>query len=144
MSMRSIKSIFRSKKGKENPRQADPDRTDPSSSEVVDRTQKHGLFLLNPLSSPFNDANAGEPYSADVVAVHGITGDAFDTWTDANGKLWLRDLLPNDLPGVRVFSFGYPAEIFWSQSTGDFDAYSRSLLEALKGQRRGDEVSPFS
>ena len=142
--MRSIKSVLRSKKGKENPGSADPDCSDPSSSKAVDRTQKHGLFLLNPLSSPSDNANVGQSCSVDIVAVHGITGDAFNTWTDPNGNLWLRDLLPNDLPGIRVFSFGYPAEVVCSLSTGDFDVYSRSLLEALKGQRRGDEVSSFS
>lgn len=141
--MKSFRSVLRPKKGKEKARRADPDCTHPPSSQAVDRTQKHGLFLLNPLSSSCENAIVGEPYSIDVVAVHGITGDAFDTWTD-NGKLWLRDFLPNDLPGIRVFSFGYAAEVVWSLSTGDFDVYSRSLLEELKAQRRGDEVSYFS
>lgn len=141
--MKSIRSALRSKKGKEKARRADHDHTNPPSSEAAGRTQKYGLFLLNPLSSPSDNANVGEPYSVDIVAVHGITGDAFDTWTDPNGKLWLRDFLPKDLPGIRVFSFGYAAEVVWSLGTGDLDTYSRSLLEALKGQRRGDEVSPF-
>lgn len=142
--MKTIKSVLRSKKGKEKASRADPDHTNPSSSEPVDRTQKYGLFLLNPPPSPSDNANVGEPHSVDIVAVHGITGDAFDTWTDPNGKLWLRDFLPDDLPGVRIFSFGYAAEVVWSLGTGNIDAYSRSLLEALKWRRRGDEVSYFS
>lgn len=142
--MKLIRSVFRCKKGKEKHRGADPDRTNPPPTEAVNRTQKYGLFPLNPLSSPSDNANVGEPYSVDIVAIHGITGDAFNTWTDPNGKLWLRDFLPNDLPGIRVFSFGYAAEVVCSLGTGDFDAYSRSLLEALKRQRREDEVSSFS
>lgn len=142
--MKSLRSALRSKKGKEIPRRADPDCSDPPSSKRVDRTQKYGLFLLCPLLPPSEYAQVGEPYLVDVVAVHGITGNAFDTWTDPNGSLWLRDFLPSELPGIRVFSFGYPAEVVFSLGTGDLDVYSRSLLEALKEQRRGDEVSSFS
>lgn len=142
--MKSIKAILRPKKGQEISRGADTDHSSLPSSVAVDRKQKYGLFLLNPQSSHADTVNVGESYSVDIVAVHGITGDAFDTWTDPNGKLWLRDFLPNDLPGIRVFSFGYAAEVVFSLGTGDLDAYSRSLLEALKGQRRGTEVSSFS
>lgn len=142
--MKSIRSVLKSRKGKEKHRSTDPNRPNPASPEAFERTHKYGLFLLNPLSSPFKNANVGDEYSVDIVAVHGITGDALNTWTDGNGKLWLRDFLPNDLPGIRVFSFGYPAEVFCSLGTGNFDTYSRALLEALKGQRRGDEVWSFS
>lgn len=76
----------------------------------------------------------------DIVAVHGITGDAYDTWTHDNGNFWLRDLVPKDLPGVRVFSYGYPAEVFCTFNTGNLDTYARSLLEGLKRERRKKEV----
>ena len=142
--MKFIRSVLRPKKGQEISRSADTDHSSLPSSKAVDRKQKYGLFLLNPQSSPADTVNAVEPYSVDIVAVHGITGDAFNTWTDSNGKLWLRDFLPNDLPGIRVFSFDYAAEVVLSLGTGDLDAYSRSLLKTLKGQRRGDEVSSFS
>ena len=112
----------------------------PSSSPAARRTEKYGLFLISSPPSPFADAEVGKTYYVDIVAVHGIIGDAYDTWTHENGKSWLRDFLPEDLPGVRVFSFGYPAEVFLSLSTGDLDAFGRSLLEGLKRERRQKEV----
>jgi len=57
-----------------------------------------------------------------------------------NGNFWLRDLVPKDLPGVRVFSYGYPAEVFCTFNTGNLDTYARSLLEGLKRERRKKEV----
>lgn len=111
---------------------------------ATSRTEKHGLFLLSSPSPTPDHAHVGEKYPVDVVAVHGITGDAFDTWTHENENLWLRDFLPNDLLGVRVFSFGYPAEVFCTLSTGNFDSFCRSLLEGLKRERRGKEVRRFS
>jgi hypothetical protein len=44
-----------------------------------------------------------------IVAVHGLNGHRDETWTAANGKHWLRDLLPNDLPHARIFCWGYDA-----------------------------------
>ena len=116
----------------------------PSSSIATARTEKHGLFLLSPPPSPSDDANIRETYSIDIVTIHGITGDAYDTWTHENGKLWLRDFLPKDIPGARVFSFGYPAEVFCSLGTGNLDTFGRSLLERLKRERRQKEVGLVS
>lgn len=111
-----------------------------SSSVAAGRTGKHGLIPLNSPQTFSNDAHDGETYPVDIVAIHGIAGDALGTWTHENGKLWLRDFLPNDLPGARVFSFGYPAEISLSRSTGNLDTFCRSLLESLKRERRSREV----
>lgn len=107
---------------------------------TLKRTEKNGLFLISPVISPSSGGTLGESYLIDIVAIHGITGDAYDTWTHENGKLWLRDFLPKSLPGVRVFSYGYPAEIFCSLNTGNIDTFGRSLLEGLKGERRQKEV----
>ncbi|KAJ2997857.1 hypothetical protein NUW58_g514 [Xylaria curta] len=49
----------------------------------------------------------GPGASLDIVAVHGLNGHREKTWTAANGVHWLRDLLPKDLPGVRVLTWGY-------------------------------------
>src|SRR5271154_6866626 len=74
--------------------------------DTFNRTDKYGLLSMNPQNSHFNDTESNENYLLDIVAVHGITGDAYDTWTHKNGKLWLRDFVPEDFPGARVFSFG--------------------------------------
>jgi hypothetical protein len=44
-----------------------------------------------------------------IVAIHGLNGHRDKTWTAANGVHWLRDLLPTDIPNVRVFCWGYDA-----------------------------------
>ena len=108
-----------------------------SSSTAPERTEKYGLFPLSLPKTPSSDT------TVDIVAVHGITGDAYNTWTEGE-KLWLRDFLPKDFPGARVFSFGYPAEVCFSLGTGKLDTFARSLLEGLKRERRREEVCLLS
>ena len=59
-----------------------------------------------------------EPVRADVVFVHGLRGDRVKTWQTEN-VFWPRDLLPQELPNVRIMSYGYDGE---SRSTGS-EAY---------------------
>lgn len=70
----------------------------------------------------------------DIIAIHGLNGNAYSTWRHKNGTLWLRDLLPNDLPGARIFTYGYPAEVLFSKSVGDIIDYSRGFLTELRGE----------
>ncbi|KIW84514.1 hypothetical protein Z517_03764 [Fonsecaea pedrosoi CBS 271.37] len=47
----------------------------------------------------------------DVVAVHGLYESAYDTWTEqANGQLWLRDMLPYSVQNTRVLAYSYPSQ----------------------------------
>ncbi len=112
----------------------------PTLNCTIDRTEKYGLFLLHSSISNIGDIEDEDTNHLDIVAVHGITGDAYNTWTHQNGTLWLRDLIPKDVPGVRVFSYGYPAEVFCTFGTGTLDTFARSLLEGLKRERRKKEV----
>lgn len=101
---------------------------------------------MNPQVSQHTNTNSGENYALDVIAVHGITGDAYDTWTHQNGALWLRDFLPKDLPGARIYSFGYDAELLYSRNTGNFESFARRLLEDIIRERQEEKVisPPFS
>lgn len=121
-----------------------------SKDTSLERTDRYGMLLMNPElpncdDVANNEAAPGtcegtESYLLDIVAVHGITGDAYHTWTHENKTLWLRDFLPEDFPGVRVFSFGYDAEVCFTKSQGDIDSFARSLLEGVKRERWGKEV----
>ena len=102
---------------------------------AVERHEKYGLFELSPEQDTIQDP--GQP---DIVAVHGLNGDAFKTWTHPNGRLWLRDFLPDQVPGARVFSFGYPSEVAFTTAKGKLLDFARSLLESLKSRRLGERL----
>lgn len=95
--------------------------------------QKLGLVLLTPNLT----ANQIDEQSPDIIAIHGICGDPLKTWTHENGNLWLRDFLPEDINGVRVFSFGYDAEVALTKSRATLDNFARSLLNNIKLERDG-------
>lgn len=58
---------------------------------------------------------------ADVVFVHGLTGDRRSTWTDKYSNVfWPKDLLgKDDLPAMRILSYGYDADVahFWAMGS---------------------------
>ena len=70
-----------------------------------------------------------------------ITGSAFSTGEAKNGAFWLHDFLPDQFPGARIFSYGYPADVFFSKETGDIGTFARTLLDKLSRERDGIEVS---
>ena len=90
---------------------------------AVERT---GLFEL----TAWGSRNAAD-ITLDIVAVHGLMGDPFKSWT-AGGKLWLRDFLPKQLPSARIFSYGYDSRVALSQSIAEVDDYARTLLDFLE------------
>ena len=91
---------------------------------------KCGLFLLS------DEVRQQMPkYNVDIVAVHGLGGDAYKTWTHDNGKIWLRDFLPTDIPGARVFTYGYNSTLLFSRETGRLREYAHELLEDIRSER---------
>jgi hypothetical protein len=75
----------------------------------------------------------------DVIAVHGLNGDAYTTWLNKRGELWLEKYLPNSLPGARIYTFGYDSSIF-GQSTATIADDARKLLSQLELVRGSKEV----
>ena len=98
------------------------------------------LFRLDQPQTPFGLLGSSESYAVDIVAVHGLTGHYERTWIDQpSGRLWLRDFLPFDIPGARIYSFSYDARIFTDtvMTIGD---YGLKLLGSLCCERLADEV----
>jgi hypothetical protein len=61
------------------------------------------------------------------------------TWTAENGKLWLRDFLPSQLPSARIMSFGYNSDTALSKAVTDIDDVASMLLSRLNLQRQLEE-----
>jgi len=76
--------------------------------------------------------------------VHGLNGHREKSWTDSESKvLWLRDLLPLQLPNARVLTFGYDADTLkLSPSVSQFSLndHAVSLVDELLRVRAEPEV----
>lgn len=95
---------------------------------ISSEKEKIGLFELS---------KVGAPKTVDVVAVHGLQGDAYKTWEYENGTLWLRDLLPEEVPRARIMTFGYDSTIAFSNSVARIEDKALDLLNnvgALRGK----------
>ncbi|KAE9366534.1 hypothetical protein N431DRAFT_281230, partial [Stipitochalara longipes BDJ] len=103
-------------------------------------TEPNGFHLIHQLPQDRMDTISLEKQCPiDIVAVHGINGGAYTTWTHSNEHFWLRDSLPEVVPGARIFSYGYPAKVFFSLEKGRIDDHARALLEDLLDVRRSPE-----
>ncbi|KAI1192246.1 Alpha/Beta hydrolase protein [Nemania serpens] len=74
----------------------------------------------------------------DIIAVHGLNGHYRDTWTYKPGSsaetMWLKDLLPGELPGCRVMTYEYDASVE-SMAAGTIRDTARTLFQQLKDKR---------
>ncbi|KAF8541495.1 hypothetical protein BDD12DRAFT_878614 [Trichophaea hybrida] len=76
-------------------------------------------------------------YDVDIIAVHGLGGHAYKTWTHLKtGKLWLKDMLPNEekFRGARVFTYGYDARTAFTNSLSSILDISNNLVADLAGE----------
>lgn len=103
-----------------------------SSPERVLPRERIGLFDL----SKDNDGT-----SIDIVAVHGLQGDAFKTWEHENGSNWLKDFLPADVPLARIMTFGYESSVAFSKSVAKIEDKSLQLLNNLGAKRDGPDMT---
>ncbi|MCJ1309721.1 hypothetical protein MMC25_003381 [Agyrium rufum] len=100
-------------------------------ADVVTGIARESIGLIE-LSSPGADA------TVDVVAVHGLQGDAYETWEHDNGSLWLRDFLPQDLPLARIMTFGYDSTVAFSKSVAKIEDKALGLLNRISSKRLND------
>jgi hypothetical protein len=99
-----------------------------------------GLHRLFPTDESQTSPSGRQEYPVDIIAVHGLNGDAYSTWTHKpDGTLWLRDLLPSALPGCRVYTYSYPSKVF-SESFARVHDFSRRLLIDIRDLHEGSKM----
>jgi protein SERAC1 len=84
----------------------------------------------------------------DVIAVHGLDPlasplHATQTWSAANGNLWLRDFLPERKPRIRVFLYGYNSNAVFRASATGINGAAENLLNYLRLERQQDQERPI-
>ncbi|KAK4236388.1 hypothetical protein C8A03DRAFT_45622 [Achaetomium macrosporum] len=117
----------------------------PSSSLTEYGNHNQGLFTL-----PFPDPDWEKTYMdgprwSNVVAVHGLNGDCFGTWTGQSPSegptIWVNELLLQKLPRTRVMTFGYNASVVGNTSVAGIRGHARKLLTLLRDKREDDGTS---
>ncbi|KAF4981698.1 hypothetical protein FDECE_17641 [Fusarium decemcellulare] len=99
-----------------------------------ENSERHGLFLLRPGPNEVYNANH---YLIDIVAIHGLGGHPFKTWTEKEGRhLWLRDSLPAHIPEARIMTFGYDSTIVFGKSRSQIHDYALDLASRLEMLRQ--------
>lgn len=88
-----------------------------------------------------NEAGEGD---IDIVAVHGVNGHYLKSFTDSTGCCWLRQLLPEDFPRCRVFSYDYGADMFPKVAMRTMSDLSSDFCEDLLSRAgRGEKSRPL-
>ena len=93
------------------------------------------------------DANNTEA-EVDIVAVHGLDPldnplHATNSWSAPNGKLWLKDFLPERNPHIRVLLYGYNSSAVFGASTTGVNGAAENLLNYLRIERKRDPKRPI-
>ncbi|KAK9788188.1 putative NB-ARC domain-containing protein [Seiridium cardinale] len=75
----------------------------------------------------------------DIVAVHGLSEDSAEAWTDPEtGLNWLRDLLPRHIAVARVLTYGYdasPATFLGNGASLNIQRGAECLVQELYADR---------
>lgn len=78
-----------------------------------------------------------------IVAVHGLDGHYKKSFTTDKGVCWLTSLLPEVVPKIRVFSYGYDERRTHTSSPLGSDhilGHAEAFLEALTKTRELTKV----
>jgi len=82
----------------------------------------------------------------DIIAIHGLDGHREASWTDEKTSvLWLRDLLPHDIQGIRVLTYGYDANTrgVHPLSSLRLNDHAENLMSSLAQFRKATPERPI-
>jgi hypothetical protein len=74
--------------------------------------------------------------STQCRSVNDLGGQAFESWTNNTGKMWLEDFLPHDVKGIRIMTHGYNSSLSDKMIEIDFLDHRRDLLQNFANARR--------
>ncbi|KAF4626234.1 hypothetical protein G7Y89_g11926 [Cudoniella acicularis] len=79
----------------------------------------------------------GDAAKVDICAVHGLGGNAMDTWTADGNMIWLRDILPTSdyFKESRIMTFGYDSDLTAGDSVMEVEDWARTLLTTVNNAR---------
>jgi pimeloyl-ACP methyl ester carboxylesterase len=133
-----LKGIFRSKKSSS---QSSPSRSTSEASRepatigtaplvLIGEGQNYGVKVLH---------DDGPTAVVDIVFVHGLMGNAYNTWLHKDREVhWPSQLLRHDISDVRILSFGYDADIvnLWNPaSTSRLSNHAEKMVGDLVRRR---------
>ncbi|CAG7850508.1 SubName: Full=Related to kinesin light chain {ECO:0000313/EMBL:CCA75937.1} [Serendipita indica DSM 11827] len=113
---------------------ADSDNEQPSTSNSKSKIDHLGFLELAPGTDPL----------IDIVAIHGLDGHREETW-ETDGVLWLRDLVPSELPRARILTYGYDADTQSAEcvSTQTMYRHADEFAKALARKRKDVSRRPI-
>lgn len=84
----------------------------------------------------------------DLIFIHGLTGDAKETWASKNPKnedIYWPNWFCSDFPTIRVHTLGYPASVFGKWAKKEMTLYERAenALESLVTHQIGKRPLGF-
>ncbi|KAJ3458216.1 hypothetical protein MRS44_012325 [Fusarium solani] len=84
------------------------------------------------------ERSEGVGINMDICAVHGLGGNAIDTWNASDkGIMWLRDYLPSSeyFSNSRIMTFGYDSDLTDPGTVAGLDNWAESLIHCLSEER---------
>ncbi|PVF99568.1 hypothetical protein CPB86DRAFT_290098, partial [Serendipita vermifera] len=93
----------------------------------------------------FKELSPGQDPVVDIVAIHGLDGHREMSWMAANGTMWLKDLLPLDIPNARILTYGYDSDArrFTHTSTQSIFRHAETFVEDLTLARSANPERPI-
>ena len=152
-----LKDFLRSRKSRSPQPTPSPPRTEPSHGDSPQapapqkQTTIHPPLTAAKVQTPSRPIGEGQNYgitelydggteaSIDIVFVHGLTGNAYNTWLHKDTNVyWPGELLKQDIPDARILSFGYDADIvkIWNTaSKSKLSNYAENMVGGLVRKR---------
>ncbi|KAM0259890.1 hypothetical protein ACHAPA_010497 [Fusarium lateritium] len=106
------------------------------------RSQRWGLSSNFQGITVLYEYNCGDEVEMDICTVHGLGGNAMDTWTAEGGAMWPRDYLSSSeyFEKSRVMTFGYDSDLTDREIVMNLDNWAQTLLHSLDEVRTSEKV----